>query len=73
VQQLDASGKPTGTPRTVKKLSSAGASNLTFTLRDGGTRTVAAYFQQARNRALQFPHILCVEVCARIFSQCVIY
>lgn len=50
------------TPRVVKKLSSAGAADLSFTLRDGTSRTVAQYFQTILNRPLRFPNNLCIEV-----------
>jgi len=50
------------TPRVVKKLSTAGASALNFTMREGGTMSVAEYFQKTQNRKLQFPDIVCVEV-----------
>ncbi|KAJ8580661.1 argonaute-like protein [Rhizopogon salebrosus TDB-379] len=49
-------------PRVVKKLSNAGAADLSFTLRDGTSRTVAQYFQTILNRPLRFPNNLCVEV-----------
>ncbi|CAL1700780.1 unnamed protein product [Somion occarium] len=52
----------TRTPRVVKKLSSAGANSLSFTMREGGTMTVAQYFARTYNRPLQHPAILCVEV-----------
>lgn len=48
--------------RVIKKLSSAGASALSFQLKEGGSMTVAQYFASA-GRALKFPHVLCVEVC----------
>ena len=48
--------------RVVKRLSSAGANQLSFTLRDGGSMTVADYFKKQRNRPLQYPDLLCVEV-----------
>lgn len=51
------------TPRVVKKLSSAGASDLSFTMRDGTTMTVAQYFQKLLNRPLRFPDNICIEVC----------
>lgn len=54
-------GRPR-TPRVVKKISAVGASSLTFTLREGGTLTVAQYFQRTYNRALRYPDVLCVEV-----------
>jgi len=49
-------------PRVIKKLSTAGASGTSFTLRDGGQITVAQYFQSQANRPLQYPDLLCVEV-----------
>lgn len=48
--------------RVVKRLSSAGASELTFSLRDGGQMTVAQYFAKTYKRALKFPDVICVEV-----------
>jgi eukaryotic translation initiation factor 2C len=62
VLTLDRTGKPTGTPRPVKKLSAVGASGLNFNLRDGGTQTVADFFRTARNQPLKYPHLICVEV-----------
>lgn len=57
------SGQPNRTPRVIKKLSSAGASDLSFTMREGGTLTVAEYFRRAQNNhPLKFPDILCIEV-----------
>lgn len=50
------------TPRVVKKLSTAGANALNFTMREGGTMSVAEYFQKTQNRKLQFPDVVCVEV-----------
>ncbi|KIM90880.1 hypothetical protein PILCRDRAFT_811377 [Piloderma croceum F 1598] len=56
-------GPSNRTPRVIKKLSTAGASDLTFTMREGGTLTVAEYFRSAQNnRPLKFPDVLCVEV-----------
>lgn len=50
-------------PRVVKKLSTAGANAITFTMHGGGgTMTVAQYFQNQLNRPLQFPNLICVEV-----------
>jgi eukaryotic translation initiation factor 2C len=62
VLTLDRTGKPTGTPRPVKKLSALGASQVSFNLREGGTQTVADFFQTARNQPLRFPHLICAEV-----------
>ncbi|KAF9270096.1 argonaute-like protein [Marasmius fiardii PR-910] len=55
------SGNNTQT-RVVKQLSQKGATELTFNLREGGTMTVAQYFQQRHNRPLRYPDIICVEV-----------
>lgn len=49
-------------PRAVKNLSKAGAKDLTFTLRDGTSTTIANYYQATYNYALQFPDLMCVEV-----------
>ena len=49
-------------PRVVKKLTTAGADRLSFTMRDGVTLTVAQYFQRVHNYQLRFPGILCLEV-----------
>lgn len=48
--------------RVVKKLTTAGASQLSFTLRSGQTLTVAEYFEQTHNYKLRFPDIVCIEV-----------
>ncbi|KAJ7908290.1 argonaute-like protein [Mycena leptocephala] len=50
------------TPRVVKKLSTAGASSLTFQMREGQTMTVADYFKNTQNKPLQFPEVICAEV-----------
>ncbi|KIK94706.1 hypothetical protein PAXRUDRAFT_827744 [Paxillus rubicundulus Ve08.2h10] len=50
------------TPRVIKKLSSAGASDLSFTMRDGTTMTVAQYFKSLLNRPLRYPDNICIEV-----------
>ncbi|PCH42610.1 argonaute-like protein [Wolfiporia cocos MD-104 SS10] len=50
------------TPRVIKKVSSVGANALSFTMREGGTITVARYFQQTYDYTLRFPDIVCVEV-----------
>jgi eukaryotic translation initiation factor 2C len=56
-------GQVNRTPRVVKKLSSAGAGDLTFKMREGGSLTVAEYFRRAQNNhPLKFPDVLCVEV-----------
>ncbi|KAI6160674.1 argonaute-like protein [Pisolithus thermaeus] len=46
----------------VKELSSAGASSLSFTLRDGVTTTVAQYFYDILGRPLTYPDNICVRV-----------
>ena len=56
---------PGGTPkigRVVKKLNTTAAQSLRFTLREGGSMSVADYFQKSCNRPLTFPEIGCVEV-----------
>ncbi|KAJ7754236.1 argonaute-like protein [Mycena maculata] len=55
-------GEQTQTPRVIKKLSSAGASSLTFQMREGQTMTVADYFRSTQNKPLQFPDVICAEV-----------
>lgn len=50
------------TPRVVKKISTAGANALRFTMREGGTMTVADYFKTHQNCVLRFPDVVCVEV-----------
>ncbi|KAF8992551.1 argonaute-like protein [Cyathus striatus] len=50
------------TPRVLKKLTSAGANKLTFTLREGGSMTVAEYFKNTQNTPLQYPGVICAEV-----------
>ncbi|KAJ7729362.1 hypothetical protein B0H16DRAFT_1587256 [Mycena metata] len=46
----------------VVQLSTAGASSLTFQMREGQTMTVAEYFQSMQNKPLQFPDVICAEV-----------
>jgi eukaryotic translation initiation factor 2C len=36
IQTLDGNGRPSGSPRVLKKLSAAGAADLSFTMREGG-------------------------------------
>jgi eukaryotic translation initiation factor 2C len=55
-------GQMSGAPRVIKKLSTAGAADMTFTMREGETLTVAEYFRRTYNRPLSFPDVLCVEV-----------
>ncbi|KNZ81482.1 Protein argonaute-2 [Termitomyces sp. J132] len=57
-----ADGTVQQTPRVIKKLSSAGANALTFTMREGGSMSVAEYFQKTQSQRLRFPDIICVEV-----------
>jgi eukaryotic translation initiation factor 2C len=53
----------TGRRRVVKKLTRECARDLTFELADGGTMTVAEYFQTQLKIPLQFPEVICAEVC----------
>ncbi|KAJ7904584.1 argonaute-like protein [Mycena olivaceomarginata] len=55
-------GQKHTTPRVLKKLSTAPADKLTFTMREGQSMTVAEYFQRTQNKPLQFPHVICAEV-----------
>ena len=48
--------------RVIKKLTRAGANQLSFTMRDGRTITVAQYFETTHNYKLRFPDIVCIEV-----------
>ncbi len=62
---VDIPGRPsTGRrpPRVIKRLTKAGADGLSFTVRDGETRTVAQHFEKTHNYRLQFPGIVCIEV-----------
>ncbi|KAI1795193.1 argonaute-like protein [Ganoderma leucocontextum] len=62
---VDIPGRPsTGRrpPRVIKKLTKAGANQLSFTMRDGKTITVAQYFDKTHNYQLKFPDIVCIEV-----------
>ncbi|KAL6309673.1 argonaute-like protein [Sparassis latifolia] len=52
----------TRSPRVVKRLSSAGANALTFTLRDTGTMSVEQYFKRTYNYDLKHPEVMCAEV-----------
>lgn len=50
--------------RVIKKLTSAGANALSFTMQGGGgTMTVADYFHHHANITLAHPGVICVEVC----------
>jgi eukaryotic translation initiation factor 2C len=55
-------GTPTKIGRVVKKLNTTAAQSLRFTLREGGSMSVADYFHKTCNRPLTFPQIGCVEV-----------
>lgn len=62
VVTMQANGQQSRAPRSIKGLSAAGANSLTFTLREGGSMTVARYFQQTNNRPLMHPDVMCVSV-----------
>lgn len=47
--------------RSIRKLSSAGADNLTFTTREGVSLTVAEHFRR-NGEQLKYPSLICVEV-----------
>ncbi|KAI6043152.1 argonaute-like protein [Pisolithus marmoratus] len=53
------------TPHVIKKLSTAGANSLSFTMHDSMMMTIAQYFHNILNRPLTFPdNIHCIEVVA---------
>lgn len=53
---------PPQNPRVIKRLLLQGAQTLQFSLREGGTQTVAEYFRQTYQINLRYPEVLCVEV-----------
>ncbi|KAJ7852073.1 hypothetical protein B0H14DRAFT_3450996 [Mycena olivaceomarginata] len=58
-----ANGFKHATPRVLKKLSTAPANKLTFTMCEGQSMTVADYFQCTQNKSLQFlPNVICAGV-----------
>jgi eukaryotic translation initiation factor 2C len=61
-------GNRAPTPRVVKKLSRTGSNQLLFAMNGHGNISVANYFAQHRNRPLQYPQMLCVEVSLTLTS-----
>ncbi|KAJ7851155.1 PAZ domain-containing protein [Mycena olivaceomarginata] len=55
-------GKKHTTLCALKKLSTAPANKLTFTMRKGQSMTIADYFQRTQNKPLQFPDVIWAEV-----------
>jgi eukaryotic translation initiation factor 2C len=55
--------------RVVRKLTREGANEITFTLREGRSMTVANYFRETTGRALQFPNLFCVEVSSHLLQK----
>ena len=53
--------------RVVKKLTRECARDLKVELADGRTMTVAEYFQTQLKIPLQFPDVICAEVCTTFF------
>jgi eukaryotic translation initiation factor 2C len=53
--------------RLVKKVTRESARDRTFELGDGKTMTVADYFRKEFGIPLQFPDLVCVEVCTTFF------
>ena len=53
--------------RLVRKVTRESARERTFEIGDGQTMTVAQYFQNKLNIPLQFPDLICVEVCTIFF------
>ncbi|KAJ7641742.1 argonaute-like protein [Roridomyces roridus] len=62
IKRIDSSGAEVQTPRVIRKLSTVGASELMFQLRDGGSMSVAEYFRTTQNRPLLYPKMICCEV-----------
>ena len=52
-------------PRLVKNLTREGARDRNFETGDGQIITVAEYFQKHLNIPLQFPDVICAEVCTK--------
>lgn len=50
------------TARVVRKLTTHGAKQLQFTMKEGGQMTVNDYFLRKHNFQLRFPDVLCAEV-----------
>ncbi|KIK66591.1 hypothetical protein GYMLUDRAFT_69767 [Collybiopsis luxurians FD-317 M1] len=48
--------------RIIKKLSSHGASAMSFKMKEGGQMTVANYFKNVLGRPLKYPDLLCIEI-----------
>lgn len=59
-------GQPSGPLRLVTGISSVGADDYRFTPRDERTLSVAQYFQEQRNKPLQFRHVICAIVCHKL-------
>ncbi len=53
--------------RLVKKVTRESARDRTFEIGDGQTMTVLEYYQNQLNIPLQFPDLVCVEVCTIFF------
>jgi eukaryotic translation initiation factor 2C len=53
--------------RLVKKVTRESARDRTFEIGDGQTMTVLDYYQNQLNIPLQFPDLVCVEVCTTFF------
>ena len=49
-------------PRIIRKLTMVGADQLSMTTRQGGTTTIAQYFEKVHNVLLLLPDIVCIEV-----------
>ncbi|KAJ6566989.1 argonaute-like protein [Mycena capillaripes] len=60
--QTQDSGSGAVRARVVRKITKEGADDSSFTMRAGGTKTVAQYFREQSGRPLRFPGLLCVEV-----------
>ncbi|THH18233.1 hypothetical protein EW146_g2726 [Bondarzewia mesenterica] len=54
--------RPSGYPRTLKRLTKDGARDLSFEVEGGRMMTVAEYFQNVLNRPLRYPDAICAEL-----------
>lgn len=55
--------------RLVRKVTQESARDRTFDIGEGQTMTVLEYFQNELNIPLQFPDLVCVEVCKTFFRR----
>jgi eukaryotic translation initiation factor 2C len=56
--------------RIIRRVTQESARDRTFDIGDGQTMTVLEYFRDELNIILQFPDLVCVEVCQTFFVCC---